>query len=58
MIFHINRDMTLAVKGTESHMRKKQKKKKIVKKCYYPYVFACKALRLFCIVKSTGLVTQ
>ena len=32
-------------KGTESHMRKKRKKKKIVKNCFYLDVFACKALR-------------
>ena len=31
--------------GTESHMRKKRKKKKIVKHCYYLDVFGCKALR-------------
>ena len=36
--------LTSNVKGTESHMRKKREKKKIVKNCYYIDVFACKAL--------------
>ena len=39
-------NLLMSFKGTISHMRKKRKKKKIVKNCYYLDVFACKGIEI------------